>query len=384
MKTEKICEYCGKAYIAGSKRSKYCSTAHRIRAHEKRNGKDAPTFLKPQKTIKPKSILKPFKTDSVKSKDSSIGQNSFALNTLQKLQNDRNYYLQCYYSIQDDRLPYATIGGAIVGSMMLGKENRTIGAIIGGLGGLVVDSKLIPQRTEKAQLLRQQLLHKISETDKQIELLKRTEIKDVYGLGKKVVEQKKVSDVINSSELVKQDIPVYDFIEPYSNFIGQPTQNFSAIIYGLPKSGKSNFSIQFASYLARHYGKVLYVASEEGLQSRTLIDKVKFNLADNREISFSGAREFEKIKEHVKGDNYKFVFIDSLNIPGITPEQLEELKKENSNKAFISILQSTKNGSFKGGQEFAHNADVVISVADGIASQIGRFNGASQMNIFPR
>lgn len=378
MNIEKKCDYCGKKYIARTERSKYCSTAHRVRAHEKRTGKKAPEFITKQASPK-QVVFKPLQTVKVKKTDSSISGNPFALNTLQKLQNDRNYYSQTFFQLQQDIFPYATVGGALVGSQLLGKENRLVGIVFGGIAGYMVDKKLQTNRAQEIERMREACLQKIKEIDKQISLLK------IEVSGPKKADEKVSAGaglVLHGNDIINQNITTYKFSEPYSSFIGNPTENFSAIVYGLPKSGKSNFSIQLASYLARNFGKVLYVASEEGIRSQTLIDKVKYNLADNREIFFSGTRDVVEVKKQIKENDYKFIFFDSLNALHITNDQLQDIKSENKEKAFISVLQSTKDGAFKGSQEFAHNCDVVIKVDSGIASQVGRFNAPSELRIF--
>ncbi|MEI7670373.1 MAG: hypothetical protein WCJ33_09860, partial [Pseudomonadota bacterium] len=48
----------------------------------------------------------------------------------------------------------------------------------------------------------------------------------------------------------------------------------------------------------------------------------------------------------------------------------------------ITIQQATKNGNFRGSQEFAHNCDIVIRVEAGMASQQGRFSEPTEMAIF--
>ena len=48
----------------------------------------------------------------------------------------------------------------------------------------------------------------------------------------------------------------------------------------------------------------------------------------------------------------------------------------------ITIQQATKNGNFRGSQEFAHNCDIVIRVEAGMASQQGRFQEPTEMNVF--
>jgi len=382
MKTEKTCNYCGKKYVSRSPRSKYCSPAHRVRAHEQRTGKPSPNFIKKQgaKVTAPKqAIFKPLQTVKPKKEDYAIGGNTFVVSALQKLQNDRNFYWQSLLQLQQDIFPYRTIGGGIVGSYLFGKENRLPGLLVGGLFGFMLDKKAHTNKAMELDQMREACRKKISEIDKQIALLK-IEFETPKDQEKKADEKNTL--VMHGESLVKQNIPTYEFSEPYSDFIGHPTENFSAIVYGLPKSGKSNFSIQFASYLARQFGKVLYVASEEGLQSKTLIDKVKYNLSDNREIFFSGSRDMAEVRKQIKEKDYKFVFFDSLNVLHLTSAQLEDIKQENKDKAFISVLQSTKDGAFKGNQDFAHNCDVVIKVDNGIASQVGRFNAPAELRIF--
>lgn len=382
MNIERKCDYCGKKYIAKTERSKYCSNAHRIRAHEQRTGKPSPNFIKKQgaKVTAPKqAIFKPLQTVKAKKEDYAIGGNTFVVSALQKLQNDRNFYWSSLLQLQQDIFPYRTIGGGIVGSYLFGKENRVPGLLVGGLFGFMLDKKAHTNNEIELEQMREACRKKISEIDKQIALLK-IEFETPKEQEKKADEKNTL--VMHGESLVKQNIPTYEFSEPYSDFIGHPTENFSAIVYGLPKSGKSNFSIQFASYLARQFGKVLYVASEEGLQSKTLIDKVKYNLSDNREIFFSGSRDMAEVRKQIKEKDYKFVFFDSLNVLHLTSAQLEDIKQENKDKAFISVLQSTKDGAFKGNQDFAHNCDVVIKVDNGIASQVGRFNAPAELRIF--
>jgi tRNA uridine 5-carbamoylmethylation protein Kti12 len=383
MQKESKCDYCGKSYIAKSKTSKYCSKAHRNRAYEKRAGISAPAFLAKEPSPK-KAVFKPLQTVKAEKKDYVISGNLFASNALQKLQNDKNFYLQSLSQLQQDIFPYRTIAGGVAGSYLFGKENRLPGLVVGGLFGYMLDKKAQTNKETELDQMREACRQKIKDIDKQIAL-----INIEISVPKK--EEQKIdwnngtlssSLVLSGNDVSKLNIPTYEFSQPYSDFIGHPTQNFSAIVYGLPKSGKSNFSIQFASYLARQFGKVLYVASEEGLQSRTLVDKVKYNLADNREIFFSGTRDMQEVRKQIKEKDYKFIFFDSLNVLHLTNAQLEEIKKENQDKAFISVLQSTKDGAFKGNQEFAHNCDVVIKIDSGVASQVGRFNAPSELRIF--
>ena len=165
--------------------------------------------------------------------------------------------------------------------------------------------------------------------------------------------------------------------------MGQPSINFHAMIYGRPKQGKSILAVQWAKYLSENFGRVLYVASEEGF-SVTLQKKVAEFAMNNNNLDFANFRDFEQIKNAVNMGEYRFVFIDSVNFIKITPEDVEDIKSENPNTAFITIQQATKNGNFRGSQEFAHNCDIVIRVEAGIATQQGRFQEPTEMAVFDK
>ena len=80
---------------------------------------------------------------------------------------------------------------------------------------------------------------------------------------------------------------------------------------------------------------------------------------------------------------YDFIFLDSVNKLGLTPEDLKRLKSFNPTKSFIFISQSTKAGAFRGANTFQHDVDVVIEVPEkGKAVQMGRFNQGGEIDIF--
>jgi len=189
--------------------------------------------------------------------------------------------------------------------------------------------------------------------------------------------------IISSTDLVNYKYNKYPFGGKWNDFVGQPSINFHAMIYGRPKQGKSILAVQFAQYLSENFGKVLYVASEEGF-SVTLQKKVSEFAMDNPNLDFANYRDFEQIKNALSKRRYKFVFIDSVNFIKITPEDVEDIKSQNRQTAFITIQQATKNGNFRGSQEFAHNCDMVIRVEAGMASQQGRFQEPTEMAIFDK
>lgn len=224
---------------------------------------------------------------------------------------------------------------------------------------------------------------KISDTDRQI-LLKKVQV-----LRSQIEQLKKQRDagvnaaqgIMSAEQLAEYDYPKYEFSDRWTQFFGHPSINAHYMVFGLPKSGKSTFCLHFAKYLADNHGSVLYVASEEGF-SQTLQNKVKNFKLNSKNMAFSNFREYDKIKDIV--GNFDFVFIDSVNYIQVTPEEIEEMKEANPNLSVVTIQQATKEGDYKGETAYAHNCDSIVKIVDGIATQQGRFQEQSQMEVFPQ
>lgn len=261
--------------------------------------------------------------------------------------------------------PYAQVGlaGYKIAEHYIGKG---LPAIVGGIAG--------------AYMFRNK---KLSDLDREILMKKVTAIRgQIAQLERQMnASNSSQSGIMSARDLEMYEYAKYDFDGRWNQFFGNPSINCHYMVFGLPKSGKSTFCMHFAKYLADNHGSVLYVASEEGF-SQTLKNKLtNFGLTSDR-MHFSNFRESEPIMD-VAGE-YDFVFIDSVNFINISPEQLRELKHKNPNLSLITIQQSTKDGNFRGGQEYAHDCDSIVKIEDGLASQQGRFQELSQMMVFPK
>lgn len=181
------------------------------------------------------------------------------------------------------------------------------------------------------------------------------------------------SDIlVPSRELLSMDFETIGVHGKYCELIGDPFVSFSAMVYGLPKSGKSTLCLDFEKHLAEHHGKVLYCAVEEGF-GYTLKEKIERLNASHRNLFITDRIPIDLTP-------YQFVFIDSVSKAGMDEADLEELRKQYPGVSFIFIYHSTKEGRFKGVNTHAHEVDVIIEVGKGEAKATGRFNaGASLM-----
>ena len=179
--------------------------------------------------------------------------------------------------------------------------------------------------------------------------------------------------IVSSGELLAMDFQTIGLQGKYKELIGAPSVGFTAMVYGLPKSGKSTMCLDFANYLATHHGKVLYCAIEEGF-GYTLKEKIERLKAHHSNLYIT-----DRVPENL--NDFNFVFIDSVSKAGMDVNDIDNLRKMHPDVSFIFIYHTTKEGNFKGVNEHAHEVDVIIQVDKGKATSTGRFNAGGSMDI---
>jgi len=179
--------------------------------------------------------------------------------------------------------------------------------------------------------------------------------------------------IVSSGELLKMDFQTIGLKGKYLELIGDPSIGFTAMVYGLPKSGKSTMCLDFANHLASNHGKVLYCAVEEGF-GYTLKEKIERLGAKHANLYIT-----DRVPENLS--DYEFVFIDSVSKAGMDVEDIDRLRKLHPETSFIFIYHTTKEGKFKGVNSHAHEVDVIIQVDKGQATSTGRFNAGGKMKI---
>jgi len=179
--------------------------------------------------------------------------------------------------------------------------------------------------------------------------------------------------IMNSMDFADMQFDSIGLDGKWGEFIGDPSPGFSAMLSGRPKYGKSTLCVGFAGHLARKHGHVLFVAKEEGF-SRTLRDKL---------VAVKHPRLTVASVLPANLTSYEYVFLDSVTRMGLTPDDLRRLKTANPGISFIYVFQVTKDGKFRGVNDFQHDVDIVIEVPEkGKAIQYGRYNQGGEMNIF--
>ena len=190
------------------------------------------------------------------------------------------------------------------------------------------------------------------------------------------IHRNKTSAVINSTEFAKLKFTPLLFTGKWAKLIGNPAKPFVMMSYSLPGQGKTSLNIQFAAYLAKEQNKkVLYISDEEK-KGYTLQEKIKrFNAVDKN--LFLSDRLIDNYKD------YDFVIFDSVNSLKLSPEDLKDINSNNPETSFIYVFQTTKDGKFRGSQEFEHDVDVSIELHGGKATtKKTRFGGNGTIKVY--
>jgi hypothetical protein len=179
--------------------------------------------------------------------------------------------------------------------------------------------------------------------------------------------KKRWPDSMSAQELAGINYPTWPFVNDratndWKTLFGVPQRPFSAMFSGAPGAGKSTLLMQLATYLARQHGETLYVSSEE-YPSLTLADKLQRAGGATPRLSFS--KQLSPL-----ANRHKFLIIDSTNHAQLTLAQFLTLKDRYPDLSIILIMQYTKGGQFRGGNEWPHEVDCVFKVEAGVVHTV--------------
>ncbi len=182
---------------------------------------------------------------------------------------------------------------------------------------------------------------------------------------------------INSMELKNQTFQTLGMQGKFRELLGDPAEPFICMIYGGAGSGKTTLAIELAHTLAAdHNRKVAYVSKEERLGA-TLQEKFSRLDAYHENIMLFPDQLPKNMAE------FNYVIIDSINEMKLTIDDMKRIVKENPTVSFVILFKATKDGNFKGTNDWEHFAEIVIACSEGIARpEKSRFGGKGVVKIY--
>jgi hypothetical protein len=162
----------------------------------------------------------------------------------------------------------------------------------------------------------------------------------------------------------------------WEDAFGLPEEYATWFISGASASGKSSFVMQLA-YELTHYGQVLYLSCEEGVNQSFRDRMLRFEL-DKRQGWFRvvTSATTEQVAERLrKRHSAKFIIVDSFQDAGWEWPETKALLEAFPRKSFIFISQEAKGQPLgKAAVRLRYRADVKVRVVGFRAYCQGRFN----------
>lgn len=177
-------------------------------------------------------------------------------------------------------------------------------------------------------------------------------------------------------EIAKKTYKTLPWGGRWEEAFGLPEERATWFISGASASGKSSFVMQLA-YELTHYGQVLYLSYEEGLNQSFQERMLRFDL-DKRQGWFRVVPNdtLDDLTARLKKrHSAKFIIVDSFQLANWGYPETEALVKMFPKKCFIFISQEEKGQpTGKPARRLRYLADVKVRVQGFRAYCQGRFN----------
>jgi predicted ATP-dependent serine protease len=185
--------------------------------------------------------------------------------------------------------------------------------------------------------------------------------------------------------LTERNYDVLRLNDKWAALMGEITPKCLIMAYGNSGSGKSTTALELAVHIAElQNGKVLYDSHEEGI-NKTVRDRCIKHGVDYPKLSFTPGLSFERLMHKIRTTGPRVVVIDSVQMAGISSDQVKELRETFKKRKLVVILVSfgTGEGSTKGANDLLHDADVKMWHHKGQLTVHSRFVGeAVEVTLF--
>lgn len=193
---------------------------------------------------------------------------------------------------------------------------------------------------------------------KGISVKTKSDADDEFLFGIEPTAQTQYPAVMSAEQMAALQIDRLPFTGLLKRVLGQPENGFAFMLYGSPGSGKTIFSLWMSMQLALSFGNVLYVTAEQYPKGSLTTRIQEMKAAGTLGLDFTKRIDNPEVNINL----YDFIIIDSVNSHNLSVEQFRELQKQYPQKSFILILQTLKNGNYRGSREWEHDTDIVAKI----------------------
>ena len=372
------CKHCGKPFVKKKDKHFFCKTSHRVTYHKKSKGVKEQSFktaigetvtIPQPKTVKAIEPVKDFSRDKTFVKEVKRNFSSVQNTTPERqlLLSHRNYWQNIYNGTFSGKMPSWMLIGAGTGLLMSEEKNRFENAFKGFLFGALIDGLKPTQEETRSKAMQQIEMIDKKLKDLQVAELQISNFINVNNFPTTTPKKAKSrAGITSGAEYQKAQIDTFGIKGKYLYLFGDASPGFFMLLSGKSGNGKTTFAVGFAQYLEENHGRVLFLTYEQKGKNKPFQELLK-NSNGTFSISEYPPKDLEDLNTLVK--DFDFIVIDSINYAGLTPSDIEKLREENPTLSIVGIAQSTKNGEFKGSNEYLHNCDIHIKAVNGVAEQ---------------
>lgn len=153
----------------------------------------------------------------------------------------------------------------------------------------------------------------------------------------------------------------------FKRLLGNPSERFTMLLWGLPGSRKSTFAFRLLNDFA-HNLPALYITTEEAANAGTMTLRARSAGAASANVEVRSTDNITDIKRWASEDQHKIVVLDSISM--LSPRDVNEVLKLftlHPTTTFIVVAHADKLGkSYSGIAKIGHVVDIVAHAEKGV------------------
>ena len=182
--------------------------------------------------------------------------------------------------------------------------------------------------------------------------------------------------------LTSRKFKTYEFTGVWKDTFGSPETNCRWFVFGESGNGKTSFLTQLANYVAKNFGKVAYVSSEEGFSVSLIkaFERAKLSKEERKKVLVYEHLTYEQLTNEIKTKRgVKLWILDSINYLNYTADETKELLLS-SYKGMIAVVGWGEGKQPKGdvGKACRFMSSIKVRVEKGKAYAVSRYGSNGQ------
>lgn len=182
--------------------------------------------------------------------------------------------------------------------------------------------------------------------------------------------------VYSSMAIKDKKFDLLNLYGKWENLLGHVSVPFKLMFWGGGGSGKTTLALDFAGFLAKNLNKKCLFVPNEEKTGHTFVEKLNRTQASSPNLDIS-----DELPTNLSV--YDVIFLDSITTMNIGLETMIRLTGQYPKISWVWLFQTTKEGAFRGDQNWQHLVDAEIYCSNGKARTLkNRFGGKEQINIY--